>query len=613
MAAFVGTNQSDTVTGTEFDDVIVSGAGSDIITAAAGDDLILAGNGDDTVDAGSGDDLVLAGNGDDTVDGGSGDDAILAGNGDDDIIGGLGSDLIDGGRGFDTAMFADIAQNYSFQFYSGSVVVTDLTNGDQDLLTRIELLRFDNATFVLDGTNNAPIADDLTADVHEDGPEIAGNLLVDANAFDFEGDTLSIVAVNGDAAAVGNEIVLASGALLTVNSDGSYSYDPNGQFEELNTGETATDTVTFEISDGSDTITRTIDFIIEGEDDNVAPVANDFAYTVSASDLDGPFYFHADDADADDDPSTLAYHSTGMLEPPFAIAIPNPTAVFVNPVSGGEFFVIHGANLTALTQDEVKEYTFTYTATDSHGAVSNEATITFSVIGENDAPARPQGFSLAVSREADTGIVDVPYNVVDPDSDDDSSSLTYDIQTTTGYTVVDNGNGTYSVDTDDPAFDHLAEGQWQTVTFTFDATDSHGATTQFTNSNLVIIGTNDDPVAAADSFQTQENQPVTGNLFADNGVGEDSDVDDGDTFRIIEVDGVSVDDDPIEVVLDSGALLTINEDGTFTYDPNGAFDDLEADEMATDTFEYAIEDDYDGTDTAIVTIEITGVGEPLLL
>jgi uncharacterized delta-60 repeat protein len=50
---------------------------------------------------------------------------------------------------------------------------------------------------------------------------------------------------------------------------------------------------------------------------------------------------------------------------------------------------------------------------------------------------------------------------------------------------------------------------------------------------------------------------------------------------------------------------------TFTYDPNGQFDDLAAGETATDTFSYVITNGI-LTDTATVTITITGVDNPPL-
>ncbi|PWR02438.1 hypothetical protein DKT77_11770, partial [Meridianimarinicoccus roseus] len=53
-------------------------------------------------------------------------------------------------------------------------------------------------------------------------------------------------------------------------------------------------------------------------------------------------------------------------------------------------------------------------------------------------------------------------------------------------------------------------------------------------------------------------------------------------------------------------LVTDNGDGTFGYDPNGAFEALAAGEQATDSFTYTVDDGQGGSDTATVTVAITG-------
>ncbi len=76
-------------------------------------------------------------------------------------------------------------------------------------------------------------------------------------------DPLTITQVNGLLANVGAQITLASGALLTVNADGTFSYDPNGSFTELPgpaSGASNTsflETFTYELN-GDDTATVTI-------------------------------------------------------------------------------------------------------------------------------------------------------------------------------------------------------------------------------------------------------------------------------------------------------------------------------------------------------------------
>jgi VCBS repeat-containing protein len=118
-----------------------------------------------------------------------------------------------------------------------------------------------------------------------------------------EGDTLSVNAVEGETGNVGTELELASGALLTLNADGSYTYDPNNQFESLAGGETATDSFAYTLSDGNQgTATATVEITLDGindapevenaiddiqvdEDSNIAPI-NLFNVFEDAEDAD---------------------------------------------------------------------------------------------------------------------------------------------------------------------------------------------------------------------------------------------------------------------------------------------------------------------------------------
>ncbi|MGB5215915.1 MAG: Ig-like domain-containing protein, partial [Anderseniella sp.] len=82
---------------------------------------------------------------------------------------------------------------------------------------------------------------------------------------------------NGSVGDVGNQITLSSGALLTLNSDGSYDYDPNGAFEDTAVGDTATDTFSYVVSDGngaSDTATVTV--TVDGGNDTPTEIAESY-------------------------------------------------------------------------------------------------------------------------------------------------------------------------------------------------------------------------------------------------------------------------------------------------------------------------------------------------
>ncbi len=123
--------------------------------------------------------------------------------------------------------------------------------------------------------NLPPVATDDVASTDEDtsvSVTAANGLL--SNDVDLDGDALSITEINGNAFTPGSQVTLASGALLTVNADGSYDYDPNGAFEHLNDGEHGADSFTYKVSDGHGReASASVDVTVDGVTDNVAPVA----------------------------------------------------------------------------------------------------------------------------------------------------------------------------------------------------------------------------------------------------------------------------------------------------------------------------------------------------
>ncbi|MEO0467684.1 MAG: Calx-beta domain-containing protein, partial [Pseudomonadota bacterium] len=101
---------------------------------------------------------------------------------------------------------------------------------------------------------------------------------------------------------------------------------------------------------------------------------------------------------------------------------------------------------------------------------------------------------------------------------------------------------------------------------------------------------------AGSQFETKENTAfITGNVL-DNDVDPDSDV-----LSVSAVDLAGT----LGVVTDLG-------DGTFSYDPNGAFDSLTEGEVGIDTFSYAVTDADGGTDTATVEIRVLGIPDPIV-
>ena len=67
----------------------------------------------------------------------------------------------------------------------------------------------------------------------DEASALAGNVLADNGSGADGGLGLQVTAVNGSGASVGQQISLASGALLTLNANGTFNYNPNGAFAYL--------------------------------------------------------------------------------------------------------------------------------------------------------------------------------------------------------------------------------------------------------------------------------------------------------------------------------------------------------------------------------------------
>lgn len=92
---------------------------------------------------------------------------------------------------------------------------------------------------------------------------VSGNLLI--NDVDPSGGGLTVSSVNGSAANVGTTIQLASGALVTINADGAFTYDPNRVFDWLAwTGMSTYDSFTYTVTDslGHQSNTATVSIFI---------------------------------------------------------------------------------------------------------------------------------------------------------------------------------------------------------------------------------------------------------------------------------------------------------------------------------------------------------------
>ena len=475
----VGGNGSDGLNGGSGTDRLVGDAGSDTFTGGLGSDTadydgvtgdvtasigdgandgpagetddigpdvehIGGGSGDDTLTGSSVANTLAGGAGDDTLHGLGGPDTLL-GEGDADTIwAGPGSDTLNGGSGADTLHAED-----------DGPAVDALRCG-----TGADVAFADPPdTLTPDCENTPPVAQD---DARTRGENSApAPVPVVGNDFDQEGRPLSVGSI-GTVGTVGSA-TLAAGVI---------SYGPNGQFEHLGTGQSATDTFTYRATDGqalSDPATVTV--TIEGVND--APIAVDDAKTtnentiLTAGGLD--VLGNDDDPDAPDTPTVKSVNTSGT-QGTVAIA-PGGTGISYDP--SGHF--------DALAPGESAVDTFTYTITDAGGA-TDSATVTVTVEGVNDAPVGAPKAYNAVSNttfELHGGTPDPPVPTIratgnlltgatDVDNGDSAQGIVAEtVASTGGGTAVIDGGGhfTYMSEPGETA---------ATDTFTYHLTDTNG-------------------------------------------------------------------------------------------------------------------------------------------
>ncbi|MDZ8104998.1 MAG: Ig-like domain-containing protein [Nostoc sp. DedQUE12a] len=113
-------------------------------------------------------------------------------------------------------------------------------------------------------TNQPPVAVADTVTTNED---TSVNISVLANDTDPDSSPLTVTNVNGVPVTVGTSISLSSGALVTLNANGTLTYNPNDRFETLGVGETSSDSFTYTITDGSLSTTASVNLTINGVND----------------------------------------------------------------------------------------------------------------------------------------------------------------------------------------------------------------------------------------------------------------------------------------------------------------------------------------------------------
>ncbi len=300
---------------------------------------------------------------------------------------------------------------------------------------------------------------------------------------------------------------------------------------------------------------------------------------------------------------------------------------------------------------------FHYTIGNNSGGPANEASsfITINISGTNDNPVldaitAPLAIEEDVNAAAQDLFVTGSLTVTDVDASDTLTAnqgtataelrdvsntvitgVTIPPELLTGLTFTGTPSSTSGAPrsitwTYDPAavnLDFLKAGDSLTITFPVTVTDGTG-TSNTQNLVITITGTNDGPVAAADTNGTDTvieagDQPaVTGDASASGNVlTNDTDKDAGDT-KVVVTAGAASPTSAVNsgttsadgtVIVGTYGTLTLGADGSWNYELNNGDTDtngLAAGQAATDVFTYTMQDGSGATSTSTLTINLVG-------
>ncbi|MEC8483319.1 MAG: Ig-like domain-containing protein, partial [Pseudomonadota bacterium] len=376
-----------------------------------------------------------------------------------------------------------------------------------------------NVTVFVTEPNDAPVASDDTTQTTDENAILNGNVPV---ATDVDGTVESYQVVTS----------VLEGS-LTFNTNGSYSFNPGSDFDDLDAGESRVATFTYTATDNYGAVSdpKTVTITVTGTND--APVSSDDTTQNTGENtvLSGSVPV-ATDVDG-----TIASYQ-------MVTAVVEGSLTF-NP--DGTYSFDPGSDFDDLAAGATRTVTFTYTATDNNGAVSNPQTVTITVTGTNDAPV--------VSDDAQTIGENAVLNTSVPAATDvDGTVADYQVVTDVSEgSLTFNTDGSYNFDpgTD---FDDLAAGESRAVTFTYTATDNSGAVSEPKTVIITVTANGNEPDANDAPIVSDDTQDTGENIVLNTSVPVATDVDGTiDSYQVV----TSV----------SEGSLTFNSNGSYSFDP----------------------------------------------
>ncbi|GAA4226544.1 Ca2+-binding RTX toxin-like protein [Sagittula marina] len=406
---------------------------------------------------------------------------------------------------------------------------------------------------------------------------VAANVLL-SEATDIDDEPLTVVAASVVQNAASSDRDLA-GAFV-VAADGAISFDLD-LFDDLDDGESEVIVFDYQISDGDEVVATSVSITISGTND--APVIAD---TTTSAQEDGAaitvdLLALASDVDGD-----ILSFSAAPLAPGLGSV----------SVSGNTLTFTPGPDFQDLDEGDVLPVEIVVTTSD--GDLTDTATITVNVAGQNDAPviiATDEDGTADVSEDAVAGVtvIDLATITSDVDADDLPADLTYTLDA--GYT----GGGVFSLNGTDLVFDpngdfeSLDGSDEAVVTIAVTATDDQGGT-QTVDVSVRITGEEDAPVLLeAVGAVALVSEDATGPVTVLDLAAQASDADAGAVLSY-----------SLGSYTGAGAFAL---DGTnLTFDPSGGFEALAGSETDSVSIDVTVTDEDGNFDTVTYTVDIDG-------
>jgi VCBS repeat-containing protein len=413
-------------------------------------------------------------------------------------------------------------------------------------------------TVTITGANDAPVgvADDAGNVGAHSTTGVTYNVIT--NDTDVDGETLSV-----------GSITQGQQGTVINNGDGTLTYTPdatNYLVQELDDVEILYDTFTYTVTDGTAT-SGPVDVTVTITGANDAPVgmADDFGNVGEDSTTGVTYNVLTNDTDVDHETLWVGSITQGQHGT-------------VTDIGDGTLTYIPNANdplVQGLQTGQTLDDIFTYTVFDGD-ATTGPVTVTVTITGANDAPtAANDSFS---TNEDSTGVT----RTLPTGSDVDGETLTYAIVANPTHGTISNFNsvtGAYTF-TPNGAQQGLDDGEVQLDSFDYRVNDGT-ANSNTATVTLSIVGLNDAPTAANDSFTVSEDSAgVTRTLPAG------SDVD-------VETLSYAIVANPTK-----GTISNFNSsNGSYTYTPAANYD-------GADSFTYRVNDGNANSNTATVNITV---------